>query len=55
MNRYRVEITLYPFSRGGGRQTLPPRLCIDSDPPAFTGLKYIDRIFKIKNKNEKSD
>ena len=32
-----IPILIRPFSRGGlGR--LPPRLYIDSDPPAFTGL-----------------
>jgi len=27
-----------PFSRGVGHQTPPPKIYIDSDPPAFIGL-----------------
>ena len=38
-------IALRPFSKGGGAWDAPPRLYIDSDPPAFIGLKTTKEIF----------
>ena len=39
--------SLRPFSKGGGRKTPPSSLYIDSDPPAFIGLKKYYLIIAI--------